>query len=132
MALKAVSFIVFVNFKVFCVLKKYKHMCMLSSSTYVPCSIKVSHERNGKRVAHYFCAFTQGMIIVEQYFGHISGELFPDFVRENFKEVFLIGTNPKVKHFCKMGILLKKVKNPKMLLRKLAQGNVQCQLAGQI
>ena len=78
---------------------------MLSSLTYVPCSIKVSHERNGTRVAHYFCAFTQGrgMIIVEQYFGQISGELFPDFVRENFKEMFSIGTKPKSKAFLQDG-----------------------------
>ena len=72
---------------------------MLSSLTYVPCSIKVSHERNGQRVAHFFYAFTYGknMIIGEQYFGHIFGEPFADFVRENFKEMFLKGSNPKSK-----------------------------------
>ena len=105
---------------------------MLSSLTYVPCSIKVSHERNGQRVAHFFYAFAYGknIIIGEQYFGHISGELFADFGRENFKEMFLNGSKPKSKASLQDGDTSKN--NEKMPQKKLVQGNVQYQLAVQI
>ena len=52
---------------------------------------KGSHTGSGGRIAHFIVAisFNKGVILCEQYFGKISGEMFADFIHKHFKEAFL-------------------------------------------
>ena len=44
-------------------------------------------------------SFNKGVILCEQYFGKISGEMFADFIHKHFKEAFEKSNNPKDKIF---------------------------------
>ena len=48
-------------------------------------------------------SFNQGVILCEQYFGKISGEMFADFIHKYFKEAFEKSNNPKDKLFLQDG-----------------------------
>ena len=54
------------------------------------CTTKGSHTGSGGRIAHFIAAisFNKELILSEQYFGKISGQMFADFVHKHFKEAF--------------------------------------------
>ena len=70
------------------------------------CTAKGSHTGSGGRIAHFLVAisFNNGVILYEQYFGKISGEMFADFIYKHFKEAFEKSNNPKDKLFFRMVI----------------------------
>ena len=69
------------------------------------CTAKGSHTGSGGRIAHFIVAisFNKGVILCEQYFGKISGEMFADFIHKHFKEAFKKSNNPKDKLFLQDG-----------------------------
>ena len=48
-------------------------------------------------------AYNKGEICCEQYLGNMNGQLFADFIRENFPQMFRHSANPKVKFFLQDG-----------------------------
>ena len=60
---------------------------------------KGSHTGSGGRIAHFIVAisFNKGVILCEQYFGKISGEILVEFIYKHFKEAFEKSKNPKHK-----------------------------------
>ena len=65
------------------------------------CTAKGSHTKGSGRIAHFIVAisFNKGVILCEQYFGKISGEMFADFIHKHLKEGFRKSNNPKDKLF---------------------------------
>ena len=53
----------------------------------VECTSKASHEGTGGKVVHFLVAISnrKGVVLCEQYLGRLNGEMFADFVHENFK-----------------------------------------------
>ena len=47
--------------------------------------------------------FNIGIILCQQYFGKISGEMFANFIHKHFKEAFEKSNNPKNKPFLQDG-----------------------------
>ena len=47
--------------------------------------------------------FNIGVILCQQYFGKISGEMFVNFIHKHFKEAFGKNNNPKNKLFLQDG-----------------------------
>ena len=66
---------------------------------------KGSHAGTGGRVAHFICAmaYNKGMILAEQYDGHLNGQKFSSMVRRVFPELFKRSANPKGKLFLQDG-----------------------------
>lgn len=64
-----------------------------------------SHEGTGGRVAHFMCAmaYGKGMILAEQYHGHLNGKQFSDMVQKVFPDLFKNSSNPKGKLFLQDG-----------------------------
>jgi hypothetical protein len=62
---------------------------------------KGSHEGSGGRTANFFVAIAhnKGVILAEQYEGHLNGHKFGDFVREQFPTLFENSCNKKGKLF---------------------------------
>ena len=60
---------------------------------------------SGGRIAHFIVAisFNKRVILCEQYFGKISGEVFADFIHKHFKEAFEKSSNPKDEIFLQDG-----------------------------
>ena len=57
---------------------------------------KGSHTVSGGRLAHFVAiSFNKGVILCEQYFGKISGEMFAEFLHKHFKDAFEKSNNPK-------------------------------------
>ena len=48
-------------------------------------------------------SLNKGVILCEQYFGKISGEMFADFILKHFEEAFEKSNNPKDKLFVQDG-----------------------------
>lgn len=69
------------------------------------CTAKGSHVGSGGRVAHFLVAisYNRGVILCEQYYGNINGEMFGQFILDHFKEVFAKSANPKGKLFLQDG-----------------------------
>lgn len=66
---------------------------------------KGSHEGSGGRTAHFIVAiaYNKGVILAEQYEGHLNGQKFADFVREQFPILFENSSNKKGKLFLQDG-----------------------------
>ena len=66
---------------------------------------KGSHEGSGGRTANFFVAIAhnKGVILAEQYEGHLNGHKFGDFVREQFPTLFENSCNKKGKLFLQDG-----------------------------
>ena len=64
-----------------------------------------SHEGTGGRVAHFICAiaYGRGFILAQQYDGHLNGQKFADFVREQFPQLFTRSANPRGRLFLQDG-----------------------------
>ena len=62
---------------------------------------KGSHEGSGARTAHFIVAiaYSKGVILAEQYEGHLNGQKFANFVREQFPTLFQNNSNKKGKPF---------------------------------
>ena len=69
------------------------------------CKSREKKEGSGGRVANFVVAvaYNKGEICCEQYLGNMNGQLFADFIRENFPQMFEHSTNPKVKLFLQDG-----------------------------
>ena len=54
------------------------------------CSAKGSQTGSGGRIAHFIVAisFNKCLILCEQYFRKISGEVLADFIHKHFEEAF--------------------------------------------
>ena len=50
------------------------------------CTPKGSHVGTSGRIAHFIVAisFIKGLVLCEQYFSKISGEMFADFIHKHF------------------------------------------------
>ena len=66
---------------------------------------KGSHEGSGGRTAHFVVAiaYNKGVILAEQYEGHLNGQKFADFVREQFPKLFENSSNKTGKLFLQNG-----------------------------
>ena len=66
---------------------------------------KGSHEGSGGRTAHFIVAiaYNKGVILAEQYEGHLNGQKFADFVREQFPKLFENSSNKTGKLFLQDG-----------------------------
>ena len=64
-----------------------------------------SNEGTGGSVAHFICAmaYGKGMILAEQYHGHLNGEQFAAMVRRVFPDLFKRSANPKGRLFLQDG-----------------------------
>ena len=62
-------------------------------------------QKEGTKQVHFICAIShgKGVICCEQYEGKMSGELFANFVDENFEQVFQKSCNPRAKRFLQDG-----------------------------
>ena len=71
----------------------------------VKCTTKGSHEGSGGKVANFFVAiaYGKGVVLCEQYMGHVNGQMFADFIREHFKKTFNKSVNPTGKLFLQDG-----------------------------
>ena len=74
-------------------------------------TVKGSHEGSGGRTAHFIVAiaYNKGVILAEQYEGHLNGQKFVDFVREQFPKLFENSSNKTGKLFCRMAMPAKTV-----------------------
>ena len=63
------------------------------------CTANGSYTGSGGRIAHFIVAlcFNKGVILCEQHFGKISGEMFAEFINKHFKEAFEKSNSPKDK-----------------------------------
>lgn len=66
---------------------------------------KGSHEGSGGKVAHFLVAIAhdRGVILAEQYEGHLNGQQFADFVRNKFPGLFEASANSRGKLFLQDG-----------------------------
>ena len=66
---------------------------------------KGSHEGSGGKVAKFMCAiaYGKGLILAEQYHGKLNGEIFAEFVRDPFPDLFERGCNERGKVFLQDG-----------------------------
>lgn len=71
----------------------------------IHCTAKGKKEGTGGRVAKFMVAiaFGKGVIKCQQYEGNINGELFAEFVQQEFPEMFENSSNPKGKLFLQDG-----------------------------
>ena len=71
----------------------------------IDCTTKGSHEGTGGKVANFMVAiaYEKGVVLCEQYTGHLNGQKFSDFIRDYFSEAFEKGSNPKGKLFLQDG-----------------------------
>ena len=62
---------------------------------------------SGSHVANFVVAvaYNKGVIFCEQYLGNMNGQLFADFIMENFPQMFEHIANPKGKLFLQDGDL---------------------------
>ena len=69
------------------------------------CSAKGKKEGTAGRMAKFFVAiaYGKGVIGCHQYEGHVNGEMFSEFVREHFPELFQRGNNNRGKLFIQDG-----------------------------
>ena len=69
------------------------------------CTAKGSHVGSGGRVAHFLVAIAhnRGVILCEQYYGNINGEMFAQFISDHFNEAFEKSANPRGKLFLQDG-----------------------------
>ena len=69
------------------------------------CTVKGSDVGSEGRVVHFLLAiaFNRGVILCEQYHGHINGELFAQFILEYFSDTFEKSTNLEQKLFLQNG-----------------------------
>ena len=69
------------------------------------CTAKGSHVGSGGRVAHFMVAiaYDKGVIMAEQYTGKINGEMFSNFILEQFPQAFQNSANPRGKLFLQDG-----------------------------
>ena len=76
-----------------------------SDGLYPLCTAKHSHTGSGGRILHFIVAisFNKGIILCEQYFGKISGEMPADFIQKHLKETFEKSNNPSDKLFLQDG-----------------------------
>ena len=65
------------------------------------CTAKVSHTGSGGRITYFIVVicFNERVILCEQYFEKISGEMFGDFIHKHSKEIFEKSNNPKERLF---------------------------------
>ena len=82
-----------------------KNMAWRKSGEGLQHTTKGSHEGTAGKVAHFICciAFGKGVILAEQYYGNLNGQLFAAFVREHFPKVFAASANPTGKLFLQDG-----------------------------
>ena len=69
------------------------------------CRSKGKKEGSGGHVANFVVAvgYNKGVICCEQYLGNMNEQLFADFIRENFPQMFEHSANPKWKLFLQDG-----------------------------
>ena len=69
------------------------------------CSDKEKKEGTAGRMAKFFVviAYGKGVIGCHQYEGHVNGEMFREFLREHFPELFQRGNNSRGKLFIQYG-----------------------------
>ena len=92
---------------------------------------KGSHEGSGGQTAHFIIAiaYIQGVILAEQYEGHLDGQKFLDFMREQFPTLFENSSNKKGKVFCKMAIQAKTAEKHNKQFLQLVQKRLPSLLA---
>ena len=81
-------------------------------------------QKEGTKQVHFICAIShgKGVICCEQYEGKMSGELFANFVDENFEQVFQKSCNPRAKRFLQDGC---PSQNSKRALASIDQTNAK-------
>ena len=87
----------------------------------INCTAKGSHVGSGGRVAHFLVAiaYNHGVILCEQYYGNINGEMFAQFILDHFQEAFAKSANPKEKLFLQDGDPSQNSKKAKVALNTI-------------
>ena len=89
------------------------------------CTSKGKKEGSGGKVAKFMVAiaFGKGVVKCHQYTDHVSGEMFSQFIKDHFVEMFELSANPKGKLFLQDGDPSQNSK-----LAKEAMDSIPCRL----
>ena len=92
---------------------------------------KGSHEGTGGKVEHFIAAiaYGKGVILAEQYEGNINGQMFADFVRKEFPNLFERSNNAKGKLFLQDGDPSQNSKKANVAIREVGAKNFTYQHA---